>query len=423
MRHVMLISSLTLLSAAVQAEMTLNGSTTVTLAEPITTSQDVTSQKLTQMLDLRYFGDSWQLRANGRMRYDAIYDTDHPFSEQAESAYRFDSDWRELTLQYDQNGWHYSLGYQQIVWGKADNLRIIDQINPLDFRDFVLPDLSEYRRSLLMATASGYLGEWEAEFIYIPFFEPNRIAASGSQFEWDYLPADVSAQVIQRNPNYPSRSFDNGELGSRWSRFWGETDVTLTAFYTRDDNPVYRIVNWLDYQGIAVPEIQAEYARQWQFGAALSTPLPNSLIARMEINHIPNARYNDLSSSDGLAKSATTHVLLGLDYLYKNWLFALQANDRLIHDWHNDYLISEHQAVYTLSAEGDNLSGKLRSRVAYTYMPNNGDGNWLQLRSQYQLNSSWSSQFELNLLNGQRDGFLGQFRDIDLLQVGIQYAF
>ncbi|WP_043772935.1 DUF1302 family protein [Algiphilus aromaticivorans] len=36
-------------------------------------------------------------------------------------------------------------GKQQIVWGKADGLKLLDQVNPQNFREFILADFEHSR--------------------------------------------------------------------------------------------------------------------------------------------------------------------------------------------------------------------------------------------------------------------------------------
>ena len=45
------------------------------------------------------------------------------------------------------------LGLQQVVWGQADGLRVLDVINPLDYREFILEDFLDSRRPLWLARA------------------------------------------------------------------------------------------------------------------------------------------------------------------------------------------------------------------------------------------------------------------------------
>jgi hypothetical protein len=145
-------------------------------------------------------------------------------------------------------------------------------------------------------------------------------------------------------------------------------------------------------------------------------------VFRGEVSYIPDVIYNRASSSNGLERSATVRYLLGLDYLWRDWLLALQFNDRYIGRWRPDYFVPETQPLYTFSATGTGLSARLETRFAFSAIAH-GDGLLTQVKQTYKPNDRWSVGWSLDLFNGGSDGFFGQFGDRDRLRLDVGYQF
>lgn len=121
--------------------------------------------------------DNWEggyYKAKGRVRYDARYDGNNPYSERARDKYRFDADWRHLYVGHSLGDGEVTVGWQQVVWGRADELRVLDQINPLDYRDGLTPLLEDSRIAVPMVRFAQPVGEWELEALWITDFVKTR---------------------------------------------------------------------------------------------------------------------------------------------------------------------------------------------------------------------------------------------------------
>ena len=58
---------------------------------------------------------------------------------------RSDIELREFYLKTLLWGTHLTLGKQQVVWGKADGLKLLDVVNPQNFREFILDNFDDSR--------------------------------------------------------------------------------------------------------------------------------------------------------------------------------------------------------------------------------------------------------------------------------------
>ena len=122
------------------------------------------------------------------------------------------------------------IGKQYVIWGVLPGVRIVDEINPMDFRELILPDLIDYRIPLWTFKAD-YYGEKNAyQFLWIPELRFHKPAPAGS--EWELL-QEVPGTVYPKGWNWK-----NSEFGFRISRTVWDTELTLSYFYTWDDFPV-----------------------------------------------------------------------------------------------------------------------------------------------------------------------------------------
>ena len=367
--------------------------------------------------------DYFSLVGEGRARWNNAYAND--YSEAAREDYEWSTDWRELYLAKDIHQWNISAGLQQVVWGKADNLRVLDQINPLDYRDFVLPDLNDYRKPLWMVKAEGYIGNWSVQTFYIPWFEPNDPATPGSEYEFFSLDPALLQNVTLLPEKKPARSFENGEAGLQVARSFAGLDVNFFIFHTWDDNPVFRQQYALSEQGELIAELLPEYHRQLHLGTATAFSLANGFVVRNEWLVIPNSvcMVNRADANGGLVEEATVNALIGVDYSWRDWLFSLQANDRFINNWNQEFVIAEHQPLITFSATGQSFSGRLESRIAiarFTYESNN---QLIQVRTTWRPDDYWSYSLGADYFSGPVLGTFGQFAHKDRVWLKVQRQF
>ena len=146
------------------------------------------------------------------------------------------ADLREFYLDLYLPGMDVRLGRQFVIWGVLEGIRVVDEINPMDFRELILPELLDYRIPLWTAKVDLYRGDNTLEFLWIPDLRFHKSAPRGSEWElFQTLPATT----------YP-KSFDPrfSEFGVRWTRPFLGAEVGLSYFYTWDDFPTtFRVIS------------------------------------------------------------------------------------------------------------------------------------------------------------------------------------
>jgi hypothetical protein len=352
----------------------------------------------------------WQVVADGRARANGAYDGSAPYSQAAQDAYQYSADWRELYLSRSVDAWTLRLGWQQVVWGRADNLRVLDQVNPLDYRDFVLPDLNDYRISVPMVQALGDVGQWSVEALLISAFKANRYPVAGSEF-------DLRLEQPLLDAGFAIRSADKcspcWEAGLQATRNFAGTDVSLVYFATRDDDPVYR----LREDGAT---LQREYHRQQQIGAGLAHNLAQGFVLRGEASWIPDFVYTHYDSTLSTHRHATLRYLLGLDYLWRDWMLALQAQDRHIDQWRAALELPKQDTVYTASLTGTTHNAHFEHRLAVSVLDDGHENLW-QARSIWKPSDRFNLGVALDIFSGKPQGRFGQFDAQDRLRLECKF--
>ncbi|TPW11355.1 MAG: hypothetical protein FD130_1997, partial [Halothiobacillaceae bacterium] len=131
------------------------------------------------------------------------------------------------------------VGKQYIVWGVLEGVRVVDEVNPIDFRELIMPDLLDYRIPL-WSLKMDYTGESaDYQFIWIPDLRFNKPAPRGS--EWEML-QDVcigqAVTILCVNDRPQSWTLQDSEVGIKIDKTWLDTEFTLNYLYTWDDFPV-----------------------------------------------------------------------------------------------------------------------------------------------------------------------------------------
>ncbi len=134
--------------------------------------------------DLMKFQNQARIFANAYVGESSIIHADLNFiydTEGVRDRYRghrnyTQNDWlRELYFESNAGDWFFRLGKQQVVWGTADGIKLLDIINPTDFREFNQNAMEDSRIPIWMVNAERPVGDnGNVQFI-ISQVEENKI--------------------------------------------------------------------------------------------------------------------------------------------------------------------------------------------------------------------------------------------------------
>ena len=87
-------------------------------------------------------------------------------------------EFNELNYQYFGDKYNFLIGKHRVIWGKGDQLHVVDNLNPEDLSDFYNPDYKDRQIGEEMIKIDRYFrnGNANLEFIYTPDFEGHRLA-------------------------------------------------------------------------------------------------------------------------------------------------------------------------------------------------------------------------------------------------------
>jgi hypothetical protein len=90
-------------------------------------------------------------------------------------------------------GMELALGRRVLTWGKTDFTRPLDVLNPLDMRDGPVDVTATQKLGVFNLEATQTVGNFSFSFIWIPFFQPNRVDLFGS--DWSMLKPQLALPI------------------------------------------------------------------------------------------------------------------------------------------------------------------------------------------------------------------------------------
>jgi hypothetical protein len=193
--------------------------------------------KMVLELDAK-FSESWQARVAGHGFYDFAYEIQgrDKFTQEVldenESELELGEVWLlgRITDQLDLKA-----GRQIVVWGKSDNIRVTDVLNPLDLREPGLTDLENLRLPVTMTKLDYFIWGLNLSGMVIHEIRYNKDPAFGS----DFFPA---AQPLPTNET-PDTGFDtdNTQFALALHGIFHGWDASLYGAYFYDDTPHFDV--------------------------------------------------------------------------------------------------------------------------------------------------------------------------------------
>jgi len=257
-------------------------------------------------LDLDYVFTDWaEFHASGWAYYDLVYDLfnydvvsaraerdiDQPLNfieglpEQKDSPV---AEFRELYLDLFLGDMDVRIGKQFVVWGVLTGVRVVDEINPMDFRELILLDLLDYRIPLWTLKIDYYGASNSYQFLWIPELKFHKPAPRGSEWE-----------LLQEVPGtrYPDDwNLENSEVGFRVSRTVWDTELSLSYFYTWDDFPViFRRVRADEV--VEDPQFFPRYTRIHMYGLTFQRDLFGQIL-KGELAYVRNKYFGIDNTTD-----------------------------------------------------------------------------------------------------------------------------
>lgn len=256
------------------------------------------------------------------------------------------------------------LGRQIVVWGKSDNLRVTDVLNPLDARELGLTDIEDLRLPLAMSRLDWYRGDWNLTALAIHETRLDKRPVYGSDFYPAPMPQPADSEPSDGGGNTGYALALNGVFSGWDLSFYGASII--------DTRP-------------HMEDGRLQHNRIGMTGAALNIAEGNWLW-KGEAAHFTQLRYSSLPGKE----KVRSDLLLGLEYsgLHETTL-SLEVANRHLHEWEqplaNEELVEDEvqwAARYTGEFQHDRL--KLTA-LAVQYGHRLERGGFTRLQASYEL--------------------------------------
>jgi hypothetical protein len=264
------------------------------------------------------FPRGWQARVSGHAFYDlafAINGRDN-YTDDVLDSYETEIEFDEVYLQGSlSDDLDLKAGRQIVVWGRSDNIRITDVLNPLELRWPGLVDIEKLRLAVTMTKLDYYFKGWNFSGIVLHEVRYNRNPEFGS----DFFPADQPLP----NDESPDEGFavENSQFAASLNGIFPGWDV---SFYFAD---IYARSGFLSFTAqIPAPRFEIKHPRLKMFGGAFNMAWRNWLFKTeaaffdgFEFSNTPDKTYSRLDALAGVEYSGLSDATIGFEIANRHY--------------------------------------------------------------------------------------------------------
>ena len=317
------------------------------------------------------------------------------------------------------------IGKQQVVWGQADGLKVLDMVNPQSYREFILDNFEDSRIPLWMINLSVPIGNsGTLQLLWIPDTTYHELAEPGSVFQ-------ITSPLRVPHPNIsgleavhildvdkPNHALNDSDAGIKYAVFWQGWDLTLNYFYHYQDFPVLYQQRKND-----TVTITPTYKRNHLLGGSASNTF-GDFILRAEAGYNSDSYFISSNlDSQGVSHYHEIASVLGLDWQgLSDTLLSVQ--------WFQSYLLNYHRS--TVRDQSDQsisfLARRLfqnetwKAQLMILHSLNDEDG-LVRPRISHTLLSQLDIWIAADVFYGDSHGLYGEFDANDRLTVGFELGF
>lgn len=351
-----------------------------------------------------------QARLFAELRYDVdVSDSLNPGRPSQRHRNRYSRQWqiddrqtlelRELYLHWQPDWGSLRIGKQQIVWGEADGVKLLDLINPQSFSEFALPAFEESRIPLWSVDTEVWTpGGGSLQFIWQPDTTYNEFALGAAKYGFD-----IGNQLAQARPN------KRHDLAARYKTPVGRSEIGL--YWARRS---------LDTPALDVRSGVASIDRETLVGLSANRPIGGTVL-RFEMLYSDGRPWLDSSSLESFSASMLK-ALVGLDWFASDqWFLSAQFTETKVRSSRSRVRDPLERAV-TAALVWNSAYQRLSVEALVVYEPDHG-GGFARVTATYVMNEEIEIYAQGSTFAADNTGV---FRDIEGaggLSLGVRYSF
>ena len=256
------------------------------------------------------FSKQWQARITGKGAWDAAYTVKgrDEFTDDVldhyEKAFELGETYVQgsLTERLD-----IKFGRQVVVWGKSDNIRVTDVLNPLDLREPGITDIEDLRLPVTMTRLDYYIGNWSLTGIAVHEIRFNKNPEYGNDF--------YPGATWPPHEDKPGSDIGHTEYAAAINGIFSGWDISFYGADDYNDTAHVQIVS----PGLP-PVVNRKHARLKMLGAAFNVATGNWLfktegawIDGFKFFNAPGKTYSRTDILAGLEYSGFTDTTLTIE--------------------------------------------------------------------------------------------------------------
>ncbi len=335
---------------------------------------------------------------------------------------RVELELREFYLDWKIKKHYITFGKQQIVWGKADGLKILDIVNPMNFREFLLDDFDNSRIPLWSIKADLKVKKlniqpvWIFDQSYNDF--PNSEAVFFPEAFFGELPLGV--EVTDLGVKKPKHLLKDSDLGLKISSFMKGWEFTLNYLYHYDDFPIVNS-NLENESGSPTLILETIYKRHHLAGGTFNNTF-GPFTFRGELGLAFGKYFNstNLDYKNGTTKSNQFIGVLGLDYSgFTNTQIGIQIFEDVLFENIEPTGRNQSETFASFLYSRNFMNDILTANIIIVQNFSHGDG-FIKPAVKYLLRDNLYGTLGADIFFGDRNASFGQFRNRSRISIAFE---
>jgi len=262
--------------------------------------------------------ENWQARVSGHAFYDVAYTINgrDKYTDDVLDNYEKELEFDEVYLQGNlTKDLDLKAGRQIVVWGRSDNIRITDVLNPLDLRWPGLVDIEKLRLPVTMTKLDYYIKGWSLTGIALHEVRYNKNPEFGS----DFFPG--SQPLPGKESPDEGFAIDSTQFAASFNGIFRGWDV---SFYFAD---TYSQTGYVAATSrVPAPRFEIKHPRIKMLGGAFNLAWGNWLYKTeaaffdgFEFTNTPDKKYSRLDALAGAEYSGISDAIITLEIANRHY--------------------------------------------------------------------------------------------------------